>query len=45
MSLQRSVEDLINPLDSLSYLSSEDEMEVDDGLSFTEIDGDNDNYI
>ena len=46
MSLQFSVDDeLIQPLVSLSYLSSDDEMEVDCPLSQTEMDPDDDSDI
>ena len=37
MSLQFAVDDLINPSVSLSYLSSEEDMEVDDPLTVNEI--------
>ena len=45
MSLQFSVDELIQPLVSLSYLSSDDEMEVDCPLSETEVDPDGDSDI
>ena len=38
MSLQFSVEDLFNPLVSLSYFSSEEDMEIDDPPSVIEVD-------
>ena len=45
MSLQFSVDELIQPLVSLSYLSSDDEMEVDCPLSQTEVDPNDDSDI
>ena len=45
MSLQFSVDELIQPLVSLSYLSSDDEMEVDCPFSQTEVDSAEDSDI